>query len=122
MRTLDGTFETQLAGTTTGVDHVDGTTTVAGTYTNELVGTEMIAELGTVAMTLVGTEFGTLFHETIATDGDEATTTTNEAESELTNEMGTTYGLDQVDGTVNVTVVTSNSNTGDGVQFGTVEI
>jgi len=39
-------------------------------------------------------------HETIATDGLEATTTTNEALSELTNEIGTAYGELQLDGIV----------------------
>jgi hypothetical protein len=51
-------------------------------------------------MTEVGTDSGILVHETIATDGDEAATTTNEAESEDTHEIGTACGLDHVLGIV----------------------
>jgi hypothetical protein len=57
-------------------------------------------------MTDVGTLEGIALHETMATDGDEATTITNEAESELTSEMETSYGLDQVEGIVTADGVT----------------
>jgi hypothetical protein len=53
-------------------------------------------------MTDDGTEFGTADHETITTDGDEATTMTYEAGKLETHEAGTATGDDQVDGTVTV--------------------
>jgi hypothetical protein len=57
---------------------------------------------GTDAMTLVGTESGMADQETMATEGLEATTTTKLAGKDETNEIGTTYGEDQVDGIVTV--------------------
>jgi hypothetical protein len=42
-----GNEETQLIGTTTGEDHVDGTVTWLGTNTNDDVGTVTINELAT---------------------------------------------------------------------------
>jgi hypothetical protein len=60
------------------------------------------ADDGTEAMTDVGTESGTLVHETIATDGDEAATIIWVDGKLETNESGTTTGDDQVDGTVTV--------------------
>jgi len=71
-----GSDETHETGTTTTDVHVDGTTTVAGTKTNEVVATVTTADDGTEAITEVGTDSGTLVHETMATDGDEATTMT----------------------------------------------
>jgi len=74
--TDDGKLSTHEIGTTTGETQVDGTVTTDGTKTNDEVATVTTAVDGTEAMTEVGTEFGTLVHSTITTDGDEATTTT----------------------------------------------
>jgi hypothetical protein len=71
------TDETHEIGTTTGVSHVLGTTTVIGTYTNDVAGTVTIAVLGTPAIYVVGTFVGTTLNETIANDGDEAITMTS---------------------------------------------
>jgi hypothetical protein len=60
------TDETQEIGTTTGLDQVVGTTTVDGTYTNDDGGIDTIFELGIEAITLVGTDEGTLLYSTIA--------------------------------------------------------
>jgi len=75
---------------------------VAGTKTNDEVATVTTADDGTEAMTDVGTEFGTLVQATMATDGDEATTTTSVDDKLETHEIGTTTGDDQVDGMVTV--------------------
>jgi len=74
MTTDDGKLSTHETGTTTGLDQVDGTVTTDGTKTNDEVATVTTAELGTEAIKVDGTEFGTLVHSTIATDGDEAAT------------------------------------------------
>jgi hypothetical protein len=102
MKTDDGKLLTCVKATTAGLDQLDGTTTVAGTVTNELTATETTALEGTEAITEVGTDSGMFVQETIATDGDEATTTTNEAESDETHEIGTACGLDHVLGIVTV--------------------
>lgn len=57
---VDGTFEAQETGTTTGETQVDGTTTVAGTKTNDEAGIVTIKELGTVTIKFDGTVLGTL--------------------------------------------------------------
>jgi len=44
---VDGSLETNETGTTTGLDQVDGMVTVAGTKTNDDVGTVTTIELGT---------------------------------------------------------------------------
>jgi len=44
---------------------------VAGTYTNDEVGTEVIADLGTVKIMLEGTDDGTLVYSTTANPFDE---------------------------------------------------
>jgi hypothetical protein len=51
---------------------------------------------------VVGTDSGMLVHETIATDGDEATTTTKLAGSDETHEIGKAYGEDHDVGIVTV--------------------
>jgi hypothetical protein len=62
MITLLATDETYDSGTTTTLDHEVGTTTVTGTYANELAGMEITAVVGTVTMNVEGTEFGTFVH------------------------------------------------------------
>jgi hypothetical protein len=57
---------------------------------------------GTVAITLVGTESGTFVYSTITTDGDEETKMIYVDGNDETNEIGTTTGLDHVEGTVTV--------------------
>jgi uncharacterized protein YcnI len=47
MNLLDGTFETNETGTTTGDDQYDGTAIVAGTKTNCDAGTVMMFDDGT---------------------------------------------------------------------------
>jgi len=54
---------------------VTGTTTVAGTKTNEETATVTTAVDGTEAITEVGTDSGTFVHETTTNDGDDETTT-----------------------------------------------
>jgi hypothetical protein len=64
MTYVDGRAKTEVTGTTTGEFHVFGTKTVeVGIEMNELKATYTIAVLGTVAITLYGTEFGTLLYE-----------------------------------------------------------
>lgn len=90
MITDDGTLLTCVQATTTGDDQLEGTTTVAGTATKLETATVTTAELGTLAITDVGTDSGIFDQETIATEGLEAKTTTWVAGNELTNEIGTT--------------------------------
>jgi hypothetical protein len=71
-----------------------------GAKKNEVVATEATAELGTATTRLDETEFGTLTHETIANDGDEAITITWVAGNEETALAGTITGVNQVSGTV----------------------
>jgi hypothetical protein len=96
--TDDGSCETYVHGTTTGEAHDDGTTTEAGTKTNDDAATETTFELGTVVITEFGTLLGTADHWTIATDGELAGTTTYDDESDETHESGRATGLDHVDG------------------------
>jgi len=53
------TAVTHEAGTTTGLFQLLGTTIEFGTLTNELAGTTTMLELGTGAMTILGTKVGT---------------------------------------------------------------
>jgi hypothetical protein len=55
---LDLKLETQLYGTTTGLENEVGTNKVAGTETHELIATLTIADETTGATTLDGTEYG----------------------------------------------------------------
>jgi len=57
---LFGNEVTQFEATTTGVYQFDGTATVDGTVTNEDLGTETITDVHKSAITLFGTELGTL--------------------------------------------------------------
>jgi hypothetical protein len=84
-------------GITTGELQVEGTTTVAGTKTNELVATDWMADEGTEATTDDGTLLGTLVHSTTAKD--EAWATTWSVGRDETHEAGRTTGEDQVEGT-----------------------
>jgi hypothetical protein len=59
-----------------------------------------------------GTESGTADHETMATDGDEATMITDEAGKLETHEAGTATGDLQVDGTVTVDGTKTNDDVG----------
>jgi hypothetical protein len=95
-----GTDETHETGTTTGVAQVVGTTTEAGTKTNELVGTSTTFDDGTGTISESGIESGTADQETIASEGDEATTMTSVAGKLEMREAGTTTGDDHDDGTV----------------------
>jgi hypothetical protein len=63
MKFVDDNDQTDETGTTTGDDHVFGTTTVDGTVTNDDNGIDTKADVGIVAITLNGTEFGTFVHE-----------------------------------------------------------
>jgi hypothetical protein len=76
--------------------------TTDGTHVNEDKATVTTAELGTVAIAEDGSELGTLVHEMIAIDGDDATTTTDEAGHDDTEENGTATGDEIVDGMVTV--------------------
>jgi hypothetical protein len=87
---------------TTGLAHVLGTATVAGTQTNDEVGTVTTNELGTETMYFDGTELGTAVYETTAIDGDEARIIYSVDGNDVTNDTGTTTGLDHVDGTVTI--------------------
>jgi hypothetical protein len=99
----DGKESATETGTTAGVDHDDGTATETGTKTNDDVATVEIAEAGTDVIRLFGTLDGTSDHWMIATDGDEAGMITAEAGiDDGINEAGTTTTDDQVDGTVTV--------------------
>jgi hypothetical protein len=73
MTSVAGKLETHEAGTATGDDQVDGTVTNDGTKTNDEVGTVTTALDGTDIISSLGTESGTLVHDTIAIDGSEAT-------------------------------------------------
>jgi hypothetical protein len=97
---VDGNEETQEFGTTTTDDEaqVVGIMTEAGTNTNDEVGTVETTDDGTVKITLVGTDSGTLVYATIAIEGEDAEIITSVEESDDTNEAGTNTGLDQVDG------------------------
>jgi len=75
-------------------------------------GVLMIAEVGTTKITLVGTLFGTLVHETRATDGDDEETTTSVLGILETQESGTKTGDDQLDGTETVDGTETNELTG----------
>lgn len=55
---------------------------------------------GIEATRYVGTEAGTFSHQTIATDGDEAVTTTSSDGKLETHDIGTATGETQFDGTV----------------------
>jgi len=60
--------------------------------------TGIIFELGTDAIKLSGTEYGTLAYETKATDGCDETVTIYVLGSDQTAEIGTATGVDQVTG------------------------
>jgi len=107
--TDDGSEATQVTGTTTGVKTVDGTVIVAGTVTNELAGTVTTADGEMLTITLDGTLFGTSFQETMTADGSEAIVITTDDGSEATNEIGTTTGVQTVDGTVTVAGAVTDS-------------
>jgi len=107
----DGTLDTQLTGTITGLLMVDGTDTVYGTVTNDETGTATTAVDGTDAITDVGTLSGMAVHETITADGDEAIVITNDDGNDYTHEYGTTAGLDHVDGTTTVAGTKTNDET-----------
>jgi hypothetical protein len=77
-----------VAGTTTGLTHVFGTTTVE-------TGT-----LGMVTTKLDGTDVGTLIELTITIDGEFGMVTTWLAGRLVTKLAGTTTGLVHTDGTV----------------------
>jgi hypothetical protein len=111
---VDGKSTADVAGMTIGLFHDDGTTTVAGTYTNKDDGTVTINAVGTVTTTAVGTELGTFVYSTIATDGDDAIMITYVEGKSVTNEAGTTTGLDQVDGTVTEFVTYNETTAVDG--------
>jgi hypothetical protein len=64
MTWVDGKDETHEAGTTTGLTHDVGTTTVEGTYTNDETGTNVTCVYGTLRITLDGTDEGTLVYST----------------------------------------------------------
>jgi hypothetical protein len=106
-----GKDETQLAATTTGLDHEVGTATLAGTKTNELTATETTFDEGTDWITLVGTDSGILDQETIATEGEETAITTCVAGNDETHETGTACGLDHVVGIVTLSGTTANELT-----------
>jgi len=56
-------------GTITGEFHVNGTLTVEGTETHEVTGTVITFELGTGAMTIVGTYVGKFSNEITTVSG-----------------------------------------------------
>jgi hypothetical protein len=90
---------------------------------NELAATVTIAEAGILAITVDGTESGTLVQATTATDGDEAGTTTWVDGKLATQVSGTTTGETQVDGTVTVfgtETLTETVETDTQVEAGTV--
>jgi hypothetical protein len=97
--------EAYVAGMITGFDHVDGTTTVNGTVTNDVYGTVSMNVDGTEAMTSVGTELGTLFHEMTTIDGEPEIVPINDDETDDTKSAGTTTGVYQLLGTVTVTEI-----------------
>jgi hypothetical protein len=89
----DGSDETTESGTTTTLDHSDGTVTDDGIVTYE------IAESGTVWIKLDGTYDGTAEYEIITADGDDPIETYKGDGSDDTHEIGTTTGLENDVGT-----------------------
>jgi hypothetical protein len=73
---VDGMFSTYEIGTTTGEVQSDGSLTVDGAETYELTGITTTFELGTEAITRVGTYDGTFSHEITTADGDPGMVTT----------------------------------------------
>jgi hypothetical protein len=108
-----GKLETNETGTTTGETQVDGTVTIVGTLDGATLKAETtIAVVGTEAITDDGTESGTLVHETITADGDEAMVTTTELGKFETHETGTTTGDVQVAGTETTVGTKTNDEVG----------
>lgn len=97
---LVGRFETDEIGTTTGLIQLLGIVTVVGTKTKEETASVLTFELGIVWMTELETDLGTFDNETTTADGDEAIGATSLAESDETDEAGTTTGLVNELGTV----------------------
>jgi len=103
--------DTNVHGTTTGLENVDGMVTVPGnvavivfngaTDTGETLGethedtaTVTDNELGITEITVDGTDDGTLVHSTTTNDGDDDTTMIYELGNVLTKLYGTTTGLE----------------------------
>jgi hypothetical protein len=112
--TLDGSYETIEAGTTTTDDEaqVVGKAIETGTETYDETATVTTIVLGTVKTTLDGIEDGTSDEAKIATDGDEAETIKTELGKYETNEKATTTGDEIELGIVTAVGTETNDETG----------